>query len=237
MVMAFRARTDSQRGVAFAPIRRTQRRMRCAPVTIGFLLIVATLGQSAHAADGDQTKFKRIRTQYIAALGDPGATSGGGAESWGLWRLDPGPRGVRLTDYEQLEAANGVAPARWQFNSADWWLEENGLIMEQPDFPLPPGKYVVTGNREVMSVLTVHPEDQGGNRRWVLGDGATLYDVTHLRCRSARYTPATSNTLCSPTNAQQTAFPVTPGAAMPPVENCAKQDYTVLFVIGAAVDN
>ena len=27
----------------------------------------------------------RIEPQYIAALGDPGATSGNGAQSWGLW--------------------------------------------------------------------------------------------------------------------------------------------------------
>lgn len=41
---------------------------------MGLLLIFATLGQSTHAADGDQTKLERIRTQSIAALGDPGAT-------------------------------------------------------------------------------------------------------------------------------------------------------------------
>ncbi|MFO0701061.1 MAG: hypothetical protein U0236_17705 [Nitrospira sp.] len=30
-----------------------------------------------------------------------------------------------------------------------------------------------------------------GDRRWELDQGATLYDVTHLACRSARYTPVT----------------------------------------------
>ena len=35
----------------------------------------------------------------------------------------------------------------------------------------------------------------------------------------------------------QTAFPVTPGAAMPPVEGCKKQDYEVLIVIGMVKDN
>jgi hypothetical protein len=204
---------------------------------MGLLMMMAALGQSTHAISEDQTKFKRIPTQFIAALGDPGATSGSGAQSWGLWGLDPGPRGVRLGRYERLKAAGGVALAQWKFDGTDWWLEEHGLIMEQPDFPVPPGKYIVTGNREVMTVLTVHPTDKDGDRRWELDDGATLYDVTHLACRSARYTPTTSDGSCSPAKAQQAAFPVTPGATMPPVEGCNKQDYAVLFVIGVAVEN
>ena len=32
-------------------------------------------------------------------------------------------------------------------------------------------------------------------------------------------------------------FPVEPGAAMPPVEGCNKQDYAVLIVIGMMVEN
>ena len=44
-----------------------------------------------------QTKIRRIRTQYIAALGAEGATSGTGAETWGLWKEDPGPIGVSHT--------------------------------------------------------------------------------------------------------------------------------------------
>ena len=109
--------------------------------------------------------------------------------------------------------------------------------MEKPDFPVPPGKYVVTGDREVVSVLTVHPTNEDGVTRWELDRGAKLYDVTHLPCRSARYTPATGNSSCSPAKAQRTAFPVTPGGPMPPVEGCSKRDYAVLFVIGVAVDN
>ena len=62
--------------------------------------------------------------------------------------------------------------------------------MENPDFPVPAGKYIVTGNREVVTMLTVHPIDKDGTARWELEDGAKLYDVTHLACRSARYTPA-----------------------------------------------
>jgi hypothetical protein len=177
-----------------------------------------------------------IPTQYIAALGDPGATSGMGAEAWGLWPLDPGPRGVQLTSYETLKAAGGLAPAQWKFDGADWWLEEHGLIMEAPVFPLPPGKYVVTGGREKTAVLTVHAQDNDGAQRWELDQGATLYDVTHLRCRSARYTPASGGGSCSPAKAQMSAFPVAPGAAMPPVEGCNKQDYEVLIVTGMVDD-
>ena len=96
------------------------------------LAMTAALVQSAQAAGEGQTTFKRIQTQFIAALGDPGATSGIGAQSWGLWRQDPGPRGVGLSSYEYLKAAGGVAPAKWQFDNTDWWVEENGLIMEKP---------------------------------------------------------------------------------------------------------
>jgi hypothetical protein len=212
---------------------------RRAFLTIGFFMMAAALGPSAHAQGKDQTKFRRLWTpQYIAALADPGASSGGGAQSWGLWRVDPGPRGVRLDRYERLKAAGGIAPAQWRFDSTDWWMEEHGLIMEKPDFPLPHGKYLVTGDREVTTVLTIHPRDKNGNQRWELGDGATLYDVTHLACRSARYTPAVaSKSSCSPASARQAAFPVRPGAAMPAVEGCTKQDYAVLIVVGVAVES
>ena len=216
---------------------KTQCLKSSALLAMGFLMVMAALGQSAQALNFDPSAFRRIPTQFIAALGDPGATSGSGAQLWGLWRVDPGPRGVRLAKYEKLKAAGGVAPAQWKFDSKDWWLEENGLIMEPPDFSVPAGKYIVTGNREVMSVLTIHPADDDGDQRWELGDGATLYDVTHLRCRSARYTSTTTGGSCSPANAQMTAFPVTPGGSMPPVEGCNKQDYTVLFIVGAAVEN
>ena len=192
------------------------------------IVIVASLSQIAAQTE---TKFKLVPTQYIAALADPGASSGTGAETWGIWRLDPGPRGVRLGSYEALKAHGGKAPADWQFDASDWWLEENGLIMEKPEFPMPPGKYLVTGNREAQSVLTVFPKDAEGKQRWELADGVTVYDVTHLRCRSARYTPE-ADKMCSPAAVRQSGFPVEPGAAMPRVENCSKQDYAVLFIIG-----
>src|SRR5687768_13869107 len=230
---------NSHNRTSVEPTRRTERMMRRVLLAMGLLMLIAALGQSAHAQGKDQTKFRRFWTpQYIAALGDPGANSGSGAQSWGLWRLDPGPRGVKLDRLERLKAAGGIAPAQWKFDSTDWWLEEHGLIMEKPDFPVPPGKYLVTGDREVTTVLTIHPKDKDGNQRWELGDRAKLYDVTHLACRSARYTPmVTGKNSCSPANARQTAFPVAPGATMPSVEGCNKQDYAVLIVIGVAVEN
>ena len=201
---------------------------------MGLLILLVFSSESACAESEGQMKFERIRTQFIAALGDPAATSGSGAEAWGLWRVDPGPRGVRLENFEQLNAAGGLTPAGWKFDSTEWWLEEHGLIMEKPDFPLPVGKYLVTGDREVTTTLTIHPADAAGARRWELDEGATLFDVTHLPCRSARYAPAAAGHSCSPADVDTTAFPVIPGASMPPIEGCTKQDYAVLFVIGVA---
>ena len=180
------------------------------------LTVLALLTPSA------MSQFKRVRTQFIAALGDPQATSGTGASSWGIWRVDPGPRGVRLSDAKQL-IDSGVSAAGWTYDNTEFWIEEHGLIMEKPDFPLPPGKYVVTGGREITTVLTI--SDDGD--QWSLEDGARLHDVTHLPCRSARYTPVDS---ASAASARPEDFPVTPGGAMPDVPNCKRQDYWVVFV-------
>lgn len=205
-------------------------------VALGVLMLMAGVASPASAED-KEPKFRHIETQFIAALGDPKATSGSGAQAWGLWKMDPGPRGVPLGRYERLKAAGGVAPANWTFDAADWWVEENGSLMEKPEFPLRAGKYLVTGDREATAVLTVHPKDKDGNQRWELSDRATLYDVTHLGCRSARYTPATGPNSCSPARARLEGFPVRPGAAMPPVDGCRKQDYAVLIVTGVAITN
>lgn len=205
--------------------------------TAALLVTVLAAGHPARAAGDGSARFQDVPTQFIAALGDPGATAGSGAQSWGLWPLDPGPRGVGLDRYHRLKDAGGVAPARWKFDGADWWLEEHGLIMEQPGFPVPRGKYLVTGGRGVTAVLTVHAPDSNGDRRWELDGGATLHDVTHLECRSARYRPAAAGGSCSPVRAQKAAFPVAPGAAMPQVEGCIKQDYSVLIVIGVALQD
>lgn len=185
-------------------------------------------------AEEPKAQWKRLRQiQFIAALGDPKANSGSGAENWGLWRKDPGPRGVRLYNYDKLKQRGGLAPAQWQFDDSDWWLEEHGLIMEKPEFPMPPGKYLVTGDREVTTTLTVSEKDAKGVQTWSLGDNAKLYDVTHLPCRSARYTPA-GNGGCEPDTELEIQFPVSPGAVMPPQKGCKKVDYAVLFILGVA---
>jgi hypothetical protein len=70
--------------------------------------------------------------------------------------------------------------------------------------------------------------------RWELGKGI-LYDVTHLPCRSARYTPQGKGGTCLPSAAERKDFPVRPGAEMPAIAGCNKQDYAVLFVLGEEV--
>lgn len=209
-------------------------RSACRPAATATALLLGVLAAAGCAADAPSPAFRPVRTQFIAALAEPDARAGTGAETWGLWPVDPGPRGVRLGRFDALRAAGGVAPAGWRFDAAGWWLEENGLIMEPPQFPLAPGRYLVTGDREVTTVLTVYPADADGRRRWELADGATVYDVTHLGCRSALYSPLPGSPAdaCSPAAAPRDAFRVAPGAPMPPVPGCAKQDYAVLFVIG-----
>jgi hypothetical protein len=183
-----------------------------------------------------EATFVRGETQYIAALGDSAATSGDDAQDWGFWEVDPGPRGVWSTDYAELLANGGKAPAGWQFDAESWWLEEHGLIMEAPSFPLPPGQYVVTGGRETTSVLTVSAPDDAGRQAWNLADGATVYDVTHLGCRAAVYTAAAGQS-CTPDKTPTDVFPMDPGRAMPAVDGCSKRDYQVLIVIGRMVDS
>jgi hypothetical protein len=199
---------------------------------VGLVVPLSSLTESARV---HAETFVRMPTQFIAALAEPTAKSGTGAENWGLWRIDPGPRGVWATSYRNLMAGGGIAPAGWQFDANDWWLDENGLLMEHPEYGLAPGKYLVTGRRETTAVLTVHPKDAEGSQRWELDGGATIYDVTHLRCRSARYRPVNKAALCTPERAPLPAFPVEPGASMPAIEGCQKQDYTVLFIVGRAV--
>ena len=100
---------------------------------------------------------------------------------------------------------------------------------------MPPGRYLVTGDREVVTMLTVHEKDANGDQKWELANDASLYDVTHLACRSARYTPINGQEPCSPAEAPRSVFPITPGAEMPSVQGCHKVDYSVLFVIAVEV--
>ena len=56
-------------------------------LSMGCLMLAA-----GHASAADLSKFKRIEPQFIAALGDPVATSGNGAQAWGFWNQDPGQK-------------------------------------------------------------------------------------------------------------------------------------------------
>ena len=82
---------------------------------------------AATATSSSAPQFRRVRTQFIAALGDPAATKGNGASSWGIWRVDPGPRGVRLRDANAL-IESGSAPANWEYDPEEFWIEEHGLM-------------------------------------------------------------------------------------------------------------
>lgn len=187
------------------------------------LALATNMGLAVAAPPG----FKRVPTQFIAAIADPKASSGTDANEWGLWTVDPGPPGVFLRDYKKdLQSKNNIAPAGWKFDPKDWWVEEHGLIMQAPTFPLEKGRYLVTGGRLITTVLEIK---EGG--QWNLEKGE-LFDVTHLPCRSARYTPKAGVGTGSPLTAKESDFPVKPGAEMPKVEGCDKVDYAVLFVIG-----
>ena len=104
------------RGAVSALTRNTPRLIRRLCLVTVLLVTIVAVAQPVHAAGEGQTKFPRIATQFIAALGDPGATSGSGAQSWGLWPLDPGPRASELNRYQRLKDSGGVAPARWKFD-------------------------------------------------------------------------------------------------------------------------
>jgi hypothetical protein len=52
-----------------------------------------------------------------------------------------------------------------------------------------------------------------------------------------RDTPAADSGACSLAHAKQTSFLVAPRGAMPPAEDCTKQDYAVLIVIGVGVED
>jgi hypothetical protein len=176
---------------------------------------------------------KRLPIKFIAALGDPTATSGTGAETWGIWHDDPAQRAVWLKYYTIVKAAGGFAPGNWQVNDDDWWMDENSLIMQPPEFPVPARKYLVSGDREVVTTLIIHPKDENGVMAWELEDkSAVLHDVTHLPCRSARYTPETGNSgTCIPTNVDSRVYPLRPDDETPAITGCQKQDYSVLLVL------
>lgn len=202
---------------------------------MGFALFAGIVVMIANPAQAVPT-FQSIDTQYIAALGDPQATSGDDAQTWGLWATDPGPRSIGLGDYADVLANDDLAPAGWTLDPTAWWLEEHGRVMETPSFPIPAGQYVVTGGRAVTAVLTVQKPDAAGNQAWSLADGANIHDVTHFGCRAARYSKTSTGKACTPDHAPTTAFPMSPGTAMPAVQDCSKQDFQVLIVVGMMID-
>ncbi|MEM7426597.1 MAG: hypothetical protein AAF441_10905 [Pseudomonadota bacterium] len=208
--------------------------LRAMALCAASLLLTAGAAQAAGGTVKHYT-FKQVPTMFIASFGEAHERAGDGAETWGIWAKDPGPRGVWLGKFGAFVKQGGVASARWKFDTTDWWVDENGLLMEKPLFPVPPGVYLVTGERETTTILTVHPPDASGNRRWELANGAMLYDVTHLPCRSARYTPASTTDTCSPANIPMSSFPIEPGGKLPKIPGCKTQDFSVLFVIGVAV--
>ena len=184
-----------------------------------------------------KTKFRYIPTQYIATLAPADANFGTGAETWGLWKIDPGPIGVWLRFYQLLQKAGNIAPSGWRFDIDDWWLDENGLIMKAPEFPMPAGEFYVTNGEENISLLTVEKPDEEGKQAWSLSDGKTIAEVTHGPCRSARYTPKESSGTCSPKNANRMVFPLKPGEAPPYVQGCNRKNYAVLIVFALPIKN
>lgn len=212
--------------------------------TMTILALLLFSAQSLALDDLEQVRFKPIRAQFIAALGESTSASGTINNDWAIWKVDPGPRGVWLRDFEKLQAREYIAPAGWEFDPDSFWIDENGLLMEKPEFSIEPGHYLVTGERELVTVLSVHEKESDGSQRWELADG-TLDDVTHLPCRSARYTQGNSDKLlvvsesegeggdsCSPADAPLSAFKVPPGSPMPSITGCIKQDFRVLIVVG-----
>ena len=143
------------------------------------------------------------------------------------------PAGCFLNQFEKSVAnRGGKAPAGWQWDPSDFWIEECGRVMEKPSFPVPAGRHLVTGGRQTTTVLTIEAPDSSGKQGWSLENG-TLFDVTHLPCRSARYTPTGGKA----SDANELDFPVKPGAEMPPIPGCQKQDYAVLFVLAVDRDS
>lgn len=125
-----------------------------------------------------------------------------------------------------------TAPAGWLFDDRDFWIEEHGLIMEAPEVPIVATqatnsqRFLVTGDREITTVLTITPTGQ-----WSLAEG-TLYDVTHLPCRSGRYISTTTPPADNLNLKDYKNFPVAAGAMMPVLTGFSQQDYAVLFVVG-----
>ena len=101
---------------------------------------IAALGDPAGAAAHSQQAFAlaRARQCKVTQWGPlanacpeselpltilSAASSGTGADKWGLWEEDPGPRGVRLGNYGKLAKTKGKAPVWWA-EAVCFWLPE-----------------------------------------------------------------------------------------------------------------
>jgi len=197
-------------------------------------LAAAAAGFALPAA-AQQPQFRQVPSQYIAALGPASAKSGNNAHTWGHWADDPGPNGVFLRNFEAMKANGGKAPAGWTFDPDDWWLDENGLIMKKPVFPMPSGRFLVTNAKLNIAMLTVGKPDADGNQSWELSGDKTLGDITHQKCRSSRYRPEREGADCSPSNARQDVFPLSPGEDPPPVHGCDRKVYAVPIIFAVEV--
>ena len=101
-----------------------------APATSAAVLAIAPnlalAKENTNVKDG--VTYKKINPiQFVAALGDPTAKAGTGAQDWGIWRADPGPRGVRLQGFEQL-SKKGKATAGWAFDGNDAVSEALSMV-------------------------------------------------------------------------------------------------------------
>ena len=109
-----------------------------------------------------------------------------GAKNWGVWERDPGPRGIPFDQFSTFASSTTshteLAPAGWEINSKDFWLEEHGIWMETPlPSNLQPGQHLVTGGRSRTSVLTIYPTGNKGEKRWSLDGGVShIYHAVAL---------------------------------------------------------
>ena len=93
---------------------------------------------------------------------------------------------------------------------------------------------MVTNAVDNISVLTVENPDVDGNQFWRLSWGRTLGEITHLKCRSARFRPLAKGGDCSPKLADQSAFPLQPDQDPPEVANCSREVYAVPIIFAVA---
>lgn len=198
-------------------------------------MALGTVGALSVPSAFGQVYYQRIPSQYIAALADPTATAGNNAETWGWWDRDPGPYGVPLSFYDRLQQMGGRGPGGWGFDIDDWWLDENGILMEPPKFPMPTGQFYVTNGEGSYALLTVEEADEAGHKAWSL-DRLAIADVTHGPCRSGRYRPVGEAGTCSPERADREAFPLPLGDQPIEVEGCDMKVYEVLIIFGLPAD-